>query len=222
MIGILTNVLSAATSICSTIGNALGSVGPFISNMAKTISPYVDKVGTFLDIAGTLLKVFQPNDKAENFGEAMRQSSKKPDDFDDINSYIDHLRDEIKSGNIDLNIERSEEDKLANKFMGYGLMLQGVNEKCDLTKGDIIIWGALCEKMGDNKITQDEAVSVIQNIGKSEIHSDDVSKYISGDKIESGANKSEISSIIENGLKDANPNMSSEEISAKFDELIKN
>ena len=132
-----------------------------------------------------------------------------------------YLRDEIDNGNVDLNVERGEEDKLANQFMGYGLLLQCINEKYGISQDSNAFWGTMGSKIENEKVTPEEVLSIADKIGQSEISSEDVSNYIEGNDISSGASKREVSDVIESGLQSANPDMSSDEISAKFNELIK-
>ncbi|WP_086322289.1 hypothetical protein [Campylobacter devanensis] len=221
MIGLITSAISIAASICTTVGSTLGSAGALIAKAAITIAPYVDKISSVLNTIGSLLNILMPNDKPENFGEAMRQASKKPEDFGDMKSYMNYLRDEIDNGNVDLNVERSEEDKLANQFMGYGLLLQCINEKYGISQDSNAFWGTMGSKIENEKVTPEEVLSIADKTGQSQISSEDVSNYIEGNDISSGASKREVFDVIESGLQSANPDMSSDEISAKFNELIK-
>lgn len=214
----LTTLVSAAISICTTIGNTLGPVGAFIAKTATTLGPYINKIANVLNTVGTILNIFQPNDKAENFGEAMRQAKQKPEDFDKISSYIDYLRSEINSNKIDFNATKTPEDKLANQLMGYGLLIQGINEKYNLVNADKF-WETMGNKSESNKINAHDISAIVENLGKSKILADNVAKYINGNEL--SENKSQISNLIENSLKVANPQMSDSEITSKFNELIK-
>ncbi|MDY6057331.1 MAG: hypothetical protein SPI60_05950, partial [Campylobacter lanienae] len=82
--------LDTVISVFNTTVNLAGKVGGAIIEIANKIAPYVEKIGLVVQTISTLLGIIKPEDKTEDLGQAMRESSKKPEDFDSINNYIEH------------------------------------------------------------------------------------------------------------------------------------
>lgn len=208
---------SAIGSICSGIGGAvMGAIGA----LAVAIAPILPIVALAVQAIGILANILKPDEKPEDFGQAAEQMEKKPEDFDSINEYIDYLREGIRSGKVELNKDLSDEKLVAYKAVGCGLTIKGIEEKYGL-KTSAEFWGMAGNMMQNNKLNADELGKILELSKSNDVSPENISNYIKGEKMEGGQKASSVSDVIENGLKDANPKMSEEEITARFNNLLK-
>ena len=211
--------LDTVVSVFNTAINLAGKVGGAIIEIANKIAPYVEKIGLVVQTISTLLGIIKPEDKTEDLGQAMRESSKKPEDFDSINNYIEHLRDEIKSGNIDINKPKTDNEKIADMALGVAIAIKAIDEKYALTTNSDF-WTLIGLKIKSDDINADEVQALLESSKESGIDIKNIANYIKGDKVESGVKASDVSELIENSLEKANPNMSDEEIASRFNKLL--
>lgn len=223
------SIASGISSVCSAIGSACSSIGSAIASgvgaLAQKIVELPTKSPTILDIIIGVIKIVaevlidSPEDeKVEDLGAAMKQVEKKPEDFDSINDYIDYLRDEIKKGHVELGKSQGVE-LFAEKVMGASLLSEALGEKYGM-KPSAEFWGEIGEKVYDGKLNANEVGSIIQKASQSEVKLENVSSYLKGEEVR-GNQKSEVSSVIIDGLKESNPTLSDSEIDKRFNELIK-
>ncbi|MDY5951102.1 MAG: hypothetical protein SPJ16_07945 [Helicobacter sp.] len=190
-----------------------------IANTAAAILPYVCKtlemcIGTL----GRMHDVLKPGEKAEVFGFAMQNATKAPKEFENVNSYVEYLRDEIKAGNI--NINENKDYSIVDKVAGNALIAQAVGEKYGLDIG-ATFWGIICQKASNEKLNANEISGILTQAKTQHINPDNIANYIAGNNLESNIQKSEVSSLIIDGLKHANPTMSNEDITDRFNTLLK-
>lgn len=127
----LSSCVSAARSV---IGSAVSSIGSVATSVATSIVSLgvelAGKVGDAIKAVAVSLGILKPEENLEELGEKAMLSDKKPEDFDSINEYIDHLRD-----NVPLDKEKFEKlddkDLLARSAIGASITLKGINEKLD-------------------------------------------------------------------------------------------
>lgn len=207
---------SAIGSVCSAVGGAIATcIGP----LAIGISRFLDPVVTIVSAIANILGIFKENDRPEHLGQAMKQMDKKPEDFDSINEYIDYLREGIRSGEVKLNDNLSDIDKATYTAIGATLGIKAIDEKYQL-QTSAEFWGTMGSKFQEGKITPDEVNKILETSSKNNISTENVTNYINGDKMTDGQKASSVSDAIEGGLKAANPNMSDEEITSRFNKLI--
>lgn len=222
------SIASGISSVCSAIGSACSSIGSAIASGVGALAQKIIELPvkpTIIDAIVGLIKVVaellidSPKDeKVEDLGAAMKQTEKKPEDFDSINDYIDYLRDEIKKGHVELDKSQGVE-LFAEKVMGASLLSEALGEKYGM-KPSAEFWGEMGEKVHDGKLSANEVGSIIQKASRSEVKLDNVSNYLKGEEVK-GNQKSEVSSVIIDGLKESNPTLSDSEIDKRFNELIK-
>ncbi|MEE3711868.1 hypothetical protein V2I22_02440 [Campylobacter sp. CLAX-7218-21] len=207
---------SAIGSICSGIGGAvMGAIGA----LATTIAPFLGPVATIVSVIANILGIFKENERPEDLGQAMEQMDKKPEDFDSINEYIDYLREGIRSGEVKLNDNLSDIQKAAYTATGAALGIKAIDEKYQL-QTSAEFWGAMGKKFEEGKITPIEITKILETSSKNSVSAENVTNYINGDKMTDGQKASGVSDAIEGGLKAANPSMSDEEITSRFNKLI--
>lgn len=222
------SIASGISSVCSAIGSACSSIGSAIVSgigaLAQKIvelpvkPTIIDAIVGLIKVVAELLIDSPKDEKVEDLGAAMKQTEKKPEDFDSINDYIDYLRDEIKKGHVELGKSQGVE-LFAEKVMGASLLSEALGEKYGM-KPSAEFWGEMGEKVHDGKLNANEVGSIIQKASRSEVKLDNVSSYLKGEEVK-GNQKSEVSSVIIDGLKESNPTLSDSEIDKRFNELIK-
>lgn len=222
------SIASGISSVCSAIGSACSSIGSAIVSgigaLAQKIvelpvkPTIIDAIVGLIKVVAELLIDSPKDEKVEDLGAAMKQTEKKPEDFDSINDYIDYLRDEIKKGHVELGKSQGVE-LFAEKVMGASLLSEALGEKYGM-KPSAEFWGEMGEKVHDGKLNANEVGSIIQKASRSEVKLDNVSNYLKGEEVK-GNQKSEVSSVIIDGLKESNPTLSDSEIDKRFNELIK-
>lgn len=216
----LSSLGSAIGSACSMIGETLGKVGKTIAQTAIKILPMAEMVVNVVRVVAQVCSVLQKDDKVEELGSAMRQSQSKPEDFDSINDYINHLREEIREGSVDVKPTGNEIQDWADKAMGCSLVIQGINEKYKVaTTPDF--WMTMGKKFGEGKIDEKEVDGILKKSSQTQIDPEDVKNYINHDEIKGDSPKGEISSVIIDGLKEAQPQASQDQITQRFNELVK-
>jgi len=101
---------SAATSLVNIAGSWLGSVANTIGNVAK------------------MLGAFQKEDTPEDLGRRATLSDQKPEDFDSIEAYIDHLKSDIQVDKEKIKLEEKS-DKMAYQAIGATIGMKAIEEK---------------------------------------------------------------------------------------------
>lgn len=118
---------SVITDVVTTIGSAIKDTAVEIANLGVNLAA---SVGAVIKSVGVLLGVIKPEDNLDELGEKAMMSEKTPEDFDSINDYIDHLRNDVaidreKFDNLD------EKDLLARSAIGASITLKAINDKLD-------------------------------------------------------------------------------------------
>ncbi|WP_291946875.1 hypothetical protein [Campylobacter sp.] len=222
MFGLIGSVIGSVVSGISSAVSAIGgAIAGGIGKLAGAIAPFLGTISSVLNTIGQAIGLFiNKDDNVENLGAAMRQSGKKPEDFDSINTYIDYLKNEIKTGNINLNEEKTEIQKAVDTAMGSSLTIKALDEKYSL-KTSAEFWKFTAKKVDEGKLDATDVDSLLKTASEKKIDINDVANYVDDKKLESGASKSEISATIKEGFKEANPNLSDDAITEKFNKFVK-
>jgi hypothetical protein len=104
--------------------------------------------------------------------------------------------------------------------LGVAIAIKAIDEKYALTTNSDF-WALVGLKTKSDDINADEVQALLESSKESGIDTKNIANYIKGDKVESGVKASDVSELIENSLEKANPNMSDEEITSRFNKLIK-
>ncbi|TQR33139.1 hypothetical protein DMB92_04060 [Campylobacter sp. MIT 99-7217] len=216
--GFLGSVCSGIGEVCSKIGGALATG---IGALAGALAPILSTVAPIISAIASLIGVFKNEHTPEDYGEAMQKAEKKPDDFDSINEYIAYLDEEISSGRIQLDEKEKKTDiqKNIDTAIGSALGMKGISEKYNL-EDSVSFWATMGQKFKDEKIDEKELVSTLETMSEKDISADDVSAYLEDKTLETNS-KSEVSEALKQGLEKANPELSKDELTTKFNELLK-
>lgn len=144
--GVVSGICSCVSSICSGIAGALGGTA-----LGGAITSFITKIGVLIpgldvisaifmvvDIVCKLAEALGLKEKEEDTPEELamkaEKDDKKPEDFDNVESYIKHLQQEIqltKEEKEKLN-SMSTEEKVAYKATGTYLYAKACSEKLGL------------------------------------------------------------------------------------------
>lgn len=204
---------SAISSVCS----VLGSIGPTVMKISTTIAPYLNTIMSVISTIAQVIGLITKEDKAEVIGAAMRQAEKKPDDFDKISDYIAYLRGEVKDGKIDLEVDNTQKE--IDKALGASLFIKGIEEKYGFSTSTEF-WGSIGKKVSEKKLDTDDVGAMLKTASGEKVSLDELANYINNKEM-STKSKNEVSSVIESALKEAKPELSQNELIAKFNELLK-
>ena len=132
--GFWSSVSSLVSSACSVIGSVASKIGSEIAGAATSIAnlgvSLAEKVGEAIKNVGISLGVIRPEDNLEELGEKAMLSEKTPDDFNSINEYIEHLKDDVVIDKEKFD-SLSDVEKLARSSIGASITLKGINAKLD-------------------------------------------------------------------------------------------
>lgn len=168
-------IIPVATSILATIINMAVTVGPVIAKYAPMLvevaGKYLPQIIKTIEIISTFLNIISPNESAEELGAKAMSADKKPEDFDEINDYIDYLRKEVIIDTETLSDEKV--DVLTRQAIGTSLMIKGVSENlgCELTL-------PFLKTVSQLGLEANVIISLVKAYSNSGLSLDDVEKYI--------------------------------------------
>lgn len=174
--GFWSGLCSAVSSACSAISSVVSSIGSSIASAATSIASLgislAAKVSDAIKSVGISLGIISPEDTMEELGERAMLSDKKPEDFDSINDYIDHLRNNVvfdkeKFDSLD------EKDLLARSSIGASITLKGINEKLDAT-----VTPSFMAKVASQELETDEIIGTIKAYKEKELKLDNYELYL--------------------------------------------
>lgn len=223
-------ISSGITGICSAIGGALSSTVGGVAHsilascLCISLPEIIIAIQTICAIVSIIAEVFglkeedNEEDEPEELGMKAEVADKKPDDFDSTTAYIEYLRNEIKIDKEKMN-ELSEEKKAEYGLVGSALYLEALKEKFNVTVTPEYL-DTMRKLQEQNKLTTKEIASFVKTFQENGITDmTDMSDYIKGNAPESGTRASDVSSAIIETLKKENPDLSENEIAAKFNSL---
>ena len=214
------NIGDIVSSALSILGENLPKWAIAIGEISTKILPHIEKVSIIAQAVASLIGILKPDSKVENIGIAMQEAEKKPADFNSTKEYIEYLENEISSGRINLNTTRTDSQKIVNLAIGATLVIKGIDEKYNLQTSPEF-WNTIGMKSSEGKINASEVGCMLENAKKNNVDQSDIAMYLNRSEITSGTQIADISKTIDSGFKEANPNLSDSDISARFNELLK-
>lgn len=208
--GFLGAICGAISSAVSFVGSCVSSLGKAVVGMASTLikelAPIIDTVVTIIKLVAEHFGVLKPEDDIEDLGARAMKSDKKVEDFDSVNDYIDHLRNDIELEKDELK-KMNESEKLACKAVGATITSKALSEKIGVEiPADFWI------EVGKHSMNYKETLGLIEAY-KSNNMPIQFADYLKGNMGFIDRVKNE--SIIVNTYKAINPEMSIEEIEDK-------
>ncbi len=215
--GIGSAIGSAVSSIASAIGGVVGSIATGIGNLiARLPDPFgiLDKISDILMAVGAVFGVCQED---ENIGElgakAMQPEAKKPEDFDSIEKYINHLHNEIEFDK-DAFEKKSDIEKVGCQILGSSIVTKGIEEKTgmELSPEFLVLAAKFDMKREEVTTYMDEFKSAgINNMG------------VMVDCLDGRCDKTQVNKVtgvITDSISKLNPAMSEKEVDSKLASMM--
>ena len=204
IIGFASSAISVVSSVVSTVGRGLVSGA---TKLLEVAGKHLETIANVIETIGKILNVIASDDKIDELGAKAIQSDKKPEDFEKISDYIEHLKNEVELDMEKFNNAKTE-DKLARKAIGATIVSKGIEAKKE-TSIPMEFWKEVT-KQGMNNIEIEKTIDLFKE------HKEDnkFSEYMNGklgykDEVKVGG------MIIEMYRK-LDPNMTIEEIEDKI------
>lgn len=122
---LVSGAISAVSNIASSVGSALaGAAKTALSVAGSFFTPMINIITSI----GKMIGVLDKNDTPEDLGRRADLSDKKPEDFDSIKEYIQHLKNDITIDREKIEKE-SKDKKMAYQAIGATITMKGINEQ---------------------------------------------------------------------------------------------
>jgi hypothetical protein len=203
--------ISAVGSLFSGIGSAIGG---FAKNLIAILPPIgippiiiIGLIIKAIDAIGRALGIIEEKESAEELGAKAMDAEKKWEDFESTQAYIEYLREKVAFDRQKFETLSSEE-KIACQAVGISIESKAIAEKKGIEIPEVF-WG----EVGRQKMEGAEAEAYIDSFKVGGESLDKFSGYLKGD-LTSGENL-RVSPILENAIKQLNPEISPEDIAKK-------
>lgn len=209
--GFWSGVCSVVSSACSVISSVASSIGNNVVKSATSIASLgvslAAKVTDAIRSVGVSLGIIRPEDSLAELGEKAILSEKKPEDFDSINEYIDHLNnnapfDKDKFDRLD------DKELLARSSIGASITLKGINEKLDT-----VVTPEFMATVASQELETKEIVSTIKAYKENDLKLEDYDLYLN-DELTLDETTKHSSALVE-AYQKLEPELSIEEIENK-------
>lgn len=172
---LLPTVIPSAITVISQLAAQLGPMitkyAPIVIKIAGENLPKLAQVLERISIASDVL---MPNEKVDELGAKAIAADKTPDDFDQINDYIDYLRNDVKVDESILSQDPS--DVLVRQSVGAVVLLKGLSKELGI---DVSL--PFLNKLSELGIRAEVVLEIIKAYKKSELSPDGVEAYINGE-----------------------------------------
>lgn len=174
--GFWSGVCSFVSGACSVISSVVSSIGRGIANVATTITSLgvelAAKVSDAIKAVGISLGIIRPEDTMEELGERAILSDKKPEDFDSINEYIDHLKNNVQFDKEKFD-RLDDKELLARSSIGASITLKGINEKLNAT-----VTPEFMATVASQELEANEIIETIKIYKEKELKLEDYDLYL--------------------------------------------
>ena len=160
MFGVIMSAVSSAVSVVSSVVSTVGkAVVIGATKLLEVAGNHLDTIVNVIETIGKILDVIAQGDKIDELGAKAIQSEKKPEDFDKISEYIEHLKNEIEL-DMDKFDNANMEDKFARKAIGATIVSKGIEEKKE-TSIPMEFWKEVA-KQGMNSTEIDRVIDLFK------------------------------------------------------------
>lgn len=213
--GFWSSVSSLVSSACSVIGSVASKIGSEVVKVATSIAnlgaSLAEKVGEAIKNVGISLGVIRPEDNLEELGEKAMLSEKTPDDFNSINEYIEHLRDDVVIDKEKFD-SLSDVEKLARSSIGASITLKGINAKLDT-----VVSPSFMATVAAQDLDAKEIIGTIKAYKEKSLSTDHYSLYLK-DELSIDESHKHGSALVE-AYRKLEPELTTEQIEDKVMEL---
>ncbi|TMO21490.1 hypothetical protein CWC30_14120 [Pseudoalteromonas sp. S4741] len=156
---------------------------------------------------GVSLGIIRPEDSLAELGEKAILSEKKPEDFDSINEYIDHLNNNVPFDKDKFD-RLDDKELLARSSIGASITLKGINEKLDT-----VVTPEFMATVASQELETKEIVSTIKAYKENDLKLEDYDLYLN-DELTLDETTKHSSALVE-AYQKLEPELSIEEIENK-------
>lgn len=193
-------VVSIITKLATSIGPTIAKYAPIIIKTIGQNLPAFIKTIEGISLAADVLK---PSEKVDELGAKAMAADKKPEDFDQINDYINYLRSDVKvdestlsNDSIDVTVRRAVGTSIALKALGSEL------------NTDISL--PFLNKVSELGVESKVLLEIIKSYSESGLNPDDVEAYIDGELTLNESDQH--GDVLAKAYQKAYPSMTAEEI----------
>lgn len=209
--GFWSGVCSVVSSACSVISSVASSIGNNVVKSATSIASLgvslAAKVTDAIRSVGVSLGIIRPEDSLAELGEKAILSEKKPEDFDSINEYIDHLNNNVPFDKDKFD-RLDDKELLARSSIGASITLKGINEKLDT-----VVTPEFMATVASQELETKEIVSTIKAYKENDLKLEDYDLYLN-DELTLDETTKHSSALVE-AYQKLEPELSIEEIENK-------
>lgn len=168
-------LITAIPSVLTAIANVAISIGPMIAKYAPIVleiaGNYLPKIIKTVESVCQVLDIISPNDNAEQLGAKAMQADKKPENFNEINDYIDYLNKEVIVDKTTLGEEKV--DVMARQVIGVSLMIKGISENLGTELSLPFI-----KTVSQLGLKAEVIIEMVKAYAKNDLNLDDYEQYI--------------------------------------------
>lgn len=197
---LLPSMIAAITKVATTVGPMIAKYAPIV---IKTLGENLPKMIQLVEAMSLAANVLKPNDKVEELGAKAMVADKKPEDFDQINDYINYLRNDVDVDEAMLS--QDPIDKTVRQAIGTSIALKALGNELNT---DISL--SFLSKVSELGIESKVILEIIKSYAKSGLNPTDVEAYIDGNLTLDESDKH--SDVIAEAYQKAHPSMTSQEV----------
>ncbi|MCG3728117.1 hypothetical protein [Vibrio cincinnatiensis] len=166
---IITSVIVAISKFATTLGPMITKYVPI---MIETLGKHLPKVLQTIEAIGLTTNVLRPNERTEELGAKAMAANKTPEDFEQVNDYIDYLRNEVEVDSEKLS--QDPVDSTIRHVVGATIALKGVGEVIG-TELSLPFLRTVSQLGLEPKLI----LAIVKSYAKSGLSADDVEQYLS-------------------------------------------
>ncbi|BDR21443.1 hypothetical protein J4H72_20080 [Vibrio alginolyticus] len=193
-------------SIITTITKIASSIGPMIAKYApmviEVVGKNLPKVVNTVEAISLVADVLKPNERADELGAKAMAAEKTPEDFEQINDYIDYLRNDVIID--EENLSTDAVDVITRQAVGVAIAVKGMEQALE---ADVSI--PFLNAISELDIDPTVVIALVKSYESSGLNSDDVQKYLGNSLSIEDTHRH--SNVFVNAYQTANPTMSVEE-----------
>ncbi|GAB6100658.1 hypothetical protein JCM16358_25370 [Halanaerocella petrolearia] len=220
--GWFSSACSVVNDACSAVKNCISevasSIGSAVSSFAKKLVVGVPEVAIIAEVISAVIKVIakelglvEEEETPEELGAKAVESEKGLEDFSSTEEYIEHLRTEVELDMEEFN-NMGEEERLACSAIGISVLSKGIEEEKEITIPEDF-W----VEVGKQDMKAEEVKAYIENFKDNDSVELNLGDYLKGNL--SVRENKETSSVIEDTLRELNPDLSDEDIQDRIFEM---
>lgn len=194
------SVIAAITKVASTLGPMVAKYAPIVMKTIGGNLPTVLKTIESISLASDVLKT---NDRAEDLGAKAISAEKKPEDFEQINDYINYLRSDVEVNESTLSTDPV--DVAVRQSVGAAIVIKALGNELG---ADISL--PFLNKISELGVESNVVLEIIKSYEKSGVNTGDVEAYIESELTLDEAKQH--SECLLYAYQSAHPLMTSEEV----------